>query len=418
MYHRMHIFAGLVVAMGLLVPLGLAQKPPAPSPAPKPSQPSAAPGAPAPGNVPNVPPGQPGQDLVMFLMGRVAANDGTVLPNDVMIERVCNEKVRQQVYAAPNGSFSMQLGSRTDSFLDASGDGHMPYEETGKNTDVGIPRHDLTNCELRARAAGFRSSAVNLVDLTTFGSSADVGAIVLQRTTKIKGTTISATPFRAPKDARRAYEKGLGAEKDGKLVDARRYFEQAVQIYPKYASAWFQLGNALGKENQKAAARAAYLQATTHDPRFLPPYLALTLMAVDEGNWTEVRNLSGHILDLDPLNRTEERSSILDLDSSGSAEAYYYNALANYKLNKPQEAEKSALKAEQYVELSTRSPQLHLLLAELLVQNNNYGRAISELQTYLELDPHAKDADQIREQLAELEKLNEVVPPSKIGKPE
>jgi hypothetical protein len=64
--------------------------------------------------------------MVMFLVGRIATNDGTAIPNDMMIERVCNNKVRQQVYAAPTGGFSMQLGSRNDTVLDASGDPSSP----------------------------------------------------------------------------------------------------------------------------------------------------------------------------------------------------------------------------------------------------------------------------------------------------
>jgi regulator of sirC expression with transglutaminase-like and TPR domain len=88
-----------------------------------------------------------------------------------------------------------------------------------------------------------------------------------------------------------------------------------------------------------------------------------------------------------------------------SAEAYFYNAIANYELNNIEAAEKSALKAER-VDLRTRFPQPHLLLAELFARKNNYATAISELQTYLELAPHTEDADQIREKLAKLEKLN------------
>jgi hypothetical protein len=57
----------------------------------------------------------------MFLLGRVATDDGTPVPHDVMVERVCNARVRQQVYATSRGDFSMELGSMTDSYLDASG---------------------------------------------------------------------------------------------------------------------------------------------------------------------------------------------------------------------------------------------------------------------------------------------------------
>lgn len=85
--------------------------------------------------------------------------------------------------------------------------------------------------------------------------------------------------------------------------------------------------------------------------------------------------------------------------------------VANYKLNRVEEAEKSALKAE-HVDLRPNFPQLHLLLAEIFAGKKNYPVAISELQAYLELAPRAKDRDQVREQLAKLEKLNHSAPSS------
>jgi tetratricopeptide (TPR) repeat protein len=165
------------------------------------------------------------------------------------------------------------------------------------------------------------------------------------------------------------------------------------------------LGTVLQKENQKDAARKAYTQATTIDTRFLPPYLSLASMAYQTGNWTEVLTLTDHILDLDPLNHAAVTNYILDLDPFTYAGAYFYNAMANYQLNKFDDAEKSGLKAEQ-LDLQTHFPQLHLLLAEIFARKNNYAFAIAQIQTYLALAPHAKDADQAREQLAELEKLN------------
>ncbi len=179
---------------------------------------------------------------------------------------------------------------------------------------MGISRGELRNCELRASASGFRDGVISLIDLDTFGNNIDVGAIVVQRATKIEGMTLSATPYKAPKDARRAYEKGLEAERNGKLANARKYFETAVEIYPNYANAWFQLGTVLEKENQKDAARAAYTQATTIDNRFLPPYLSLASMAYHAENWTEVLSLTEHILDLDPLNHAAVTGYIVDPD--------------------------------------------------------------------------------------------------------
>jgi tetratricopeptide (TPR) repeat protein len=349
----------------------------------------------------------------MFLQGRVATSDGTPVPNDAMIERVCDNKVRQQVYASSRGDFSMQLGARADSFLDASAEPASPSSEANRNSVMGIPRNELMNCELRASAAGFRPAVINLAALDTFRSMIDVGVIQIQRTTKIEGMTLSAVPYMAPKNARRAYEKGLQAEKKANLASARKSFEMAVEIYPRYASAWFQLGNVLQKQNEKDVARKAYTQATAADPTFLPPYMSLASMAFEEGNWTAVLTFTNHILDLDPLKHFA--GYLVDLDPSDCAEAYFYNAVANYKLKKFDDAEKSGLKAE-HVDLLTRFPQLHLLLGEIFARKNDYDTAISELQTYLGLAPHAKNADQVREQLAQLEKLNGSV--SKTEKPE
>jgi Tetratricopeptide repeat len=398
----MGIFVLLTITMALLVPDTVAQKPPAPAPAPPPSTPSSSPATPSP---PNSEPSQPRENLVMFLRGRVATRDGTPVPNDMLVERVCNNRVRQEVYASPHGDFSMQLGSRADSFPEANAGPTSPYGVASKDSVMGISRRELTNCELRASASGFHPGVISLLDLDAFGSMIDVGVIVVQRGTKIEGMTLSATPYKAPKDARRAYEKGLQAERNGKLADARKYFETAVEIYPSFANAWFQLGTILQKENQKDAARKAYTQATTLDTRFLLPYLSLASMAYETGNWTDVLNLTGHILDLDPLNHAAVTGYILDLDPLNYADAYFYNAVANYKLNKIEDAEKSGIKAE-HLDLRTHFPQLHLLLAEIFTRKNNYALAIEEIQTYLALAPHAKGADQAREQLGKLEKLN------------
>jgi len=397
---RMRIFVELALAVGFLVPVAFAQKPPAPAP-PPPTPPS----QPANRTPSSMPPDQPREDLVMFLLGRVATDDGTPVPYDVLVERVCNASIRQQVYATSGGNFSMQLGSMTDSFLDATGDRSPQYGQASKVSGMGISRRELTNCELRATVSGFRSNVVRLIELTPVSSSIDVGAIVVHRTEKIKGMTLNASAYKAPKDARRAYEKGLEAEKHGKLADARQCFEKAVEIYPKYTNAWFQLGAVLQNLAEKESARTAYTHATTIDSKFLPPYLSLASMAYEAEDWTQVLNLTNHVLNLDPLKYANVTGYILDLDPVDYAEAYFYNSAANYNLNKIEDAENSGLKAER-LDLRPRFPQLHLLLAEIFARKNNYATAIAETKIYLELAPHAKNADRVRERLAKLEELN------------
>src|SRR5262249_49093462 len=118
-----------ILLMGLS-PASFAQKPSGPQPSPPPtSQPP--PGVPA-SSVPSTTtqPIQQDLELVMFIRGRVAPGDGSVLPSNVMVERICNTRVRQQVYATLQGDFNMQLGSMADSFVDASGDREGGLPET------------------------------------------------------------------------------------------------------------------------------------------------------------------------------------------------------------------------------------------------------------------------------------------------
>jgi hypothetical protein len=407
-----HSRCGLVIVrVAILAPLlagvAAAQKPPAPPPqAPPPSAPS---GGPTNFPIRGSEPIQPTEDFVMFLRGRVATNDSSPIPNDVLVERVCNSRVRQQAYAAPQGDFSMQLGSVTDTFLDASAEPISQTGVAGKDSTMGIPRRDLNNCEIRARAAGFRDGVISLDGLDTTDRNIDVGVIVVERSVKAKGATLSATPYMAPKDARKAYENGLTAERKSNLASARKNFETAVAIYPKYASAWFELGCILQTQNERDAARSAYTQATTIDKRFLPPYLSLAKMAYQDKDWTALLKLTDHILSLDPLNQAPISGVIVDLDPVNCADAYFYNATANYHLNKMDAAEKSALKAER-IALPANFPELHLLLAAIYANRDDYGHAIAELKSYLDMAPHAANAEQVRAKVAELEKLSESMP--------
>src|SRR5260370_1513094 len=147
MSHRIRPFVGLAIAITLLAPVTVAQRPPTPAPAPPPSAPSAPPSRSAIPTPASSDISQPREDLVMFLRGRVATDDGTPVPNNVMVERICNNRVRQQVYASLRGDFSMQLGSRTDSFLDASADS-APQNGTPANyAPTGISRRALPTVE-------------------------------------------------------------------------------------------------------------------------------------------------------------------------------------------------------------------------------------------------------------------------------
>jgi hypothetical protein len=71
----------------------------------------------------------------------------------------------------------------------------------------GVRERDLFSCELRASLPGFRSDVVSLAN-RRFMDNPEVGTIVLHRLGNVEGLTISATTMAAPKDAKKAYDKG------------------------------------------------------------------------------------------------------------------------------------------------------------------------------------------------------------------
>lgn len=342
-------------------------------------------------------------DKVLAITGKVETHDGSPVPHDAIVERVCNGNVRQRANIRKNGVFVFELDTGTSlSELDASsGLGTLgrenPQVSYGRGTDSqgGMDRRDLVGCELRVKVTGYRSSTVDLLRrFEEIGGYINVGTLFVQAGGTPPGTAISATTLKAPKDARKAYEKGLQAARTGKMAEAQEQLQKAVQVFPGHAAAWVELGALLEQQNQVDAARNAYAQAITADPNFVPPYLRLALMDSRAGRWPEVLANSKRALELDPLTYPV---------------AHFCQAVANFYLNDMAGAEASARQAER-LDTQHQIPRLHLLLADILARRQDYGSAIEEMKTYLIVAPSASDAESVRANLAKLEKLNSATP--------
>jgi tetratricopeptide (TPR) repeat protein len=345
----------------------------------------------------------------IYLSGRVQMEDGSAPQEQVLIERVCGGFRKAEAYTDLKGRFSFQLGQQAGVMADATFEGTTgatdpsnisPGTITGGTSgssgsqarlatnDRTAMNRSLIGCELKASLPGFRSDAVNLSGRRLLDNP-DIGTLLLHRLTNVEGTTISATTLQAPKDARKAYDKAREALRKDKLADAQKELEKAVGIYPQFATAWYQLGVLQDKSNQAAEARKSYAHAIEADPKLVSPYLPLALLAARDRNWQEVAATT---------------SRLLKLDSVDFPEGYYYNAAANYNLAKPDEAEVSARQA---VKLDTahRFPQALHILGLILYQKNDYTGAAEQLRSYQRVAPNAADAEQVKQQLAELDRL-------------
>ncbi len=329
----------------------------------------------------------------IFLSGKVVLDDGTAPPETVVIETVCGGIVKPQAYTDSKGRFSFQVGQNTHMMMDASVsslDSSLPMGGmAGSGSNIGRGGvQDLMGCELRASLAGFRSDLLNLSGRRALDNP-DVGAIVLHRLGNVEGTTISFTSMQAPKDAKKAYDKGVDALKKKKWADAQKNLEKAVAVYPKYAAAWFELGQAYHQQQNIEQARNAYARSLEADPKFLKPYLPMAAISASERKWDEVERYTAELLRLDPVDY---------------APAYFYNSVANFNLRKLDAAERSAREG---LKLDTQHqlPKMQHVLGVILANKQDYVGAAQHLRGYLEHAPNAQDADVVRKQLADVERF-------------
>jgi tetratricopeptide (TPR) repeat protein len=164
---------------------------------------------------------------------------------------------------------------------------------------------------------------------------------------------------------------------------------RAVKVYPKFAIAWYQLGMARQGRNDAAGAVDAWKEAQKSDPRYIKPYENLTLAADRRGDWAESEKYSHLWIELDPE------------DFPG---AYLLNAVANARLNKPEEAERAAREGLR-VDKDQKIPRLNYALGLILMDKKAYAESARCFRKYLELAPNANDAAIVREQLPKLEEL-------------
>jgi tetratricopeptide (TPR) repeat protein len=343
----------------------------------------------------------------VFLSGKVVMDDGTPPPDSVVIERVCNGVPRPEGYTDSKGRFSIQLGQNAHMVADASVGGSdpgfgMPTTGTSRSQDSrmndsfgGISHRDLIGCELRASLPGYRSDVVMLSGRRMFDNP-DVGTIILHRLGNVEGTTISFTSLQAPKESRKAYDKGRQRMSKKKWADGQKEFEKAVNIYPEYAAAWFELGRSLEQQDKINEAREAYQKALASDGKFVNPYLQLAALSARENKWQEVVDTTNRVVKLNPF------------DFPG---AYFFNSIANYNLKNLDAAESSAREALK-VDKNHRYPKIEHLLGVILAQKGDFSGAAEHMKGYLKLVPDATDADVVKKQVAELEGLMGVSAPS------
>jgi tetratricopeptide (TPR) repeat protein len=227
------------------------------------------------------------------------------------------------------------------------------------------------------------------VDLSNqrFLDSGDVGTLVLHRIAGVEGRSISATTLAAPKDAVKAWEKGSQDLVKNKPVDAEKELTKAVEIYPKYANAWYDLGRARMAQKNNDGAREAFLKATEADDKLVGPYVELGQIASGEQKWEDTAKYLNRALELDPIDYPQ---------------LWFVDAVADYNTRQLDAAERSAREAIK-ADPQGKNPRASQLLGVILDQKGDVAGAVAAFREFLRLAPASPEADKTRQRIGELE---------------
>jgi tetratricopeptide (TPR) repeat protein len=384
--------AGLAVGLAGLAQVAVAQGRPGSAPPMPTTQPQPGEGLNQPMN------GTAGTSQGWYMSGRVMLDDGTVPPDSVTIKRTCGGVTRPMGYTDSKGRFSFSLKQspgivpdasegQGDSSLSNPNDTSLPPQ--ARPLALGsAPNAQFENCELQAELPGYRSDIVQLGGRRSMDNP-DVGTITLHRLQNVEGNSVSATSLEAPKDAKKAYEKGLDVMKKQKWPEAQAQFQKAVGLYPKYASAWFELGKAYEQQANKAQAADAYRKSIQADGKFLEPYFPLSVISLDEKNWTETADVTSTLTRLDPFDYPL---------------AFLFNAIANAQLGHLDDAEKSAREAIK-LDKNHQIPRAEYVLGTILADKRDYNDALPLMKSYIERAPNAPDSETVKKQISQVETL-------------
>jgi len=328
-----------------------------------------------------------------FLSGTVTYSGGAGPAANIAVQRVCGGSAHTVAYTNNKGQFSFQWGSPRGIVPDASdsGFGNDPHlaDDRGANARAGLQGTGMLGCELVASAPGFWPARM---DLSTRRSTdnPELGLMVLSRIPGVEGTSVSLTTLEAPKDAKKAWEKGVELLRSAKPADqdhAERLFRRAVDIYPKFANAWSDLGRALLRRRADDEARAAFAKALDADDKLVEPYIELGRMAALRLDWSEAAKRLDRALLLDPVDYPH---------------LWLEDAIADYSVRNLDRAEHNVREALRTPPLN-RDPRASRLLGLVLRDKQDYAGADEALRTYLRLAPGAGDSDQIKALLDQID---------------
>jgi tetratricopeptide (TPR) repeat protein len=196
---------------------------------------------------------------------------------------------------------------------------------------------------------------------------------------------ISAAELNVPDKARKEFDKGTEAMAKSHWDEAEKHFEKATEIYPRYASAFNNLGVVAINRNNAPAARSYFQQAINFDDHLASAYLNISKLDYNEHRLKEAQTPLAKALALDPMNV----EAMLLMAASQLSTGGFDEAIAYAHKIHTLPHEKFAIS--------------HIIAARACEQSKKIPQAIGEYRLYLQEAPQSPLAQGARDAMARLQ---------------
>jgi Flp pilus assembly protein TadD len=196
---------------------------------------------------------------------------------------------------------------------------------------------------------------------------------------------VNARLAAVPKEALKHFEAGVKLAQSDKNEEAIQEYRQAIALYPSFNIALSYMGKAYLKLGRLEDAGNAFQEALKIDAKDFESKLGWGIVLLNNRSLEEAQK---ELLEAKELN-------------SAAAAPRYYLGLLYLQIRKREEA-KSELEQTEKLKNERDYPLTHYYLGGLYIAEKQYKLAVEELEKYLLLVPNAKDAERLRQTIADL----------------
>src|SRR5260370_2297901 len=198
--------------------------------------------------------------------------------------------------------------------------------------------------------------------------------------------TVSVQSLKVPEKAREAFNAAMDAYGKGDIAKAREQFEDAIAIFPRYARAHNNLGVLFLHQNDNEKAREEFSKALELDATFAPAHINLASEPIADPKFPEAEQQLDKAAALDP----NSLNAMVLMTSTAYTNKNYDKALAYARKvhDMPQH--------EQYADV-------HLVAAQILVQQKKDAEAVAEYQLFLKESPNDPRVPKVKQLMTRLQ---------------